>query len=237
LITNGDYEAFQRQASEFIRTWAPVGSDGYAVVLRDLDGQQLINTRLPWGTPLPKIARESDRFVVATKRPQVQDLFWSVSADRQLIAVRVPVFKDGETTHVLSLALEPRQIAELLRTQPLPATWNRTVFDKNERAVARWPAYERFVGTLATENLRRNAVGNEGTLVSTNFEGVPVLVAYARSELSGWRTIVSIPLSVIQAPERQWRMIVAILCTVAFVLLISLAFLFGRRIARPIRML
>src|ERR671926_509849 len=130
LIANGDYEAFQRQASEFIRTWAPKGSDGYAVILRDLDGQQLINTRLPWGTPLPEVERDIDKLVITTKRPQVQDLFFSTSANHFMIAVRVPVLKDGEVTHVLSLALEPARIAELLRDQPLPAGWNRSVFDR-----------------------------------------------------------------------------------------------------------
>jgi PAS domain S-box-containing protein len=80
-------------------------------------------------------------------------------------------------------------------------------------------------------------VGDEGALLSTNFEGIPVLTSYARSELSGWRVIVSIPLSALQAPFRQWRLVIAILCTVALALLIGLAFWFGRRIARPIHAL
>src|SRR5919202_2403383 len=115
LIANGDYEAFQRQASKFLQTWAPDEPDAYAVILRDLNGQQLVNTRLPWGTPLPKVERDVDRLVITTKRPQVQDLFFSTSANRLMIAVRVPVLEDGGVTHVLSLALEPRRIAKLLQ--------------------------------------------------------------------------------------------------------------------------
>ena len=237
LIASGNYEAFQRQASDFLRSWAPDEPDAYAVILRDLNGQQLVNTRLPWGTPLPKVERDIDKLVITTKRPQVQDLFFSASANHFMIAVRVPVLKDGEVTHVLSLALEPTRIAELLRDQPLPAGWNRSVFDRSERAVARWPEHERFVGTPASENLRRNAIGDEGVLVSINFNGVPILAAYAHSKISGWRVLAGVPLSVLQEPYRRWWWTIAALCTVALVLLIGLAFWFGRQLAGPIHAL
>src|ERR671933_1483500 len=237
LIQAGNYEGFQEQASEFLRTWVPDEPNAYSVILRDLSGQQLANTRLPWGTPLPKVERDVDRLVITTKRPQIQDLFFSTSANRLVIAVRVPVLKDSEVTHVLSLALEPTRIAELLRDQQLSAEWNRAVFDRNDRIVARWPEHERFLSAQATETLRRNAVGDEGTFISTNLEGVPVLAAYARSELSGWRAVVGIPLSVLRGPYLNWRWVVTVLSIACFILLIGLAFLFGRRIAGPIHTL
>src|SRR5919206_1915992 len=77
MVQNGNYEAFQEQASEFLRTLASGEPDGYAVILRDLNGQQLVNTRLPWGTSLPEVERDIDKLVITTKRPQVQDLFLS----------------------------------------------------------------------------------------------------------------------------------------------------------------
>src|SRR5919206_1905672 len=67
LIQNGNYEGFQEQASEFLRTWAPDEPKTYSVILRTLNGQQLVNTRLPWGTPLPQVERDTDRLVVTTK--------------------------------------------------------------------------------------------------------------------------------------------------------------------------
>src|SRR5919202_2476148 len=234
LIANGDYEAFQRQASKFLQTWAPDEPNAYAVILRDLNGQQLVNTRLPWGTPLPKVERDVDRLVITTKRPQVQDLFFSTSANRLMIAVRVPVLEDGGVTRVLSLALEPRRIAKLLQAQELSAEWNRGIVERNDRVVARWPEHDRFMGAQVNETLRRNAVGHEGVLASTNLEGIPVLVAYTRSELSGWRAVVGIPLSVLQGPVRSWQWSVTVLSLAGLILLIGLAFWFGRQIARPI---
>src|SRR6266568_7612937 len=40
---------------------------GVNILLRDQTGQQLINTRVPWGTPLPRNDVEGDAEVVATK--------------------------------------------------------------------------------------------------------------------------------------------------------------------------
>ena len=237
LIASGNYEAFHRQASEFLRTWAPDDPASYAVILRDLNGQQLMNTGQTWGTPLMKVERDVDRLVVTNKQPQVQDLFFSASAGHLAVTVRVPVLKDGEVTYVLSIRLEPKRIAQLLQAQELPAQWNMAVIDNNDRVVARWPHHERFIGAQATEDFRRNAVGNEGTWVGTNLEGIRVLAAYARSELSGWRIVVGTPVSFLQAPDWRWRWTVSILSTVALALLIGLTFWFGRQIARPIHAL
>src|SRR5919202_1780620 len=223
FIARGDFEAFQRQALETLRAWAPEEPDAYAVVLRDLTGQQLVNTRVPWGTPLPRVTgRDIDRLVIETRRPQVQDVFASVSVSRPIVSVRVPVLRNGEVTHVLSMALEPKRIAEV---------------DRNDRIVARSQQSERFTGSQATEDLRRNAVGDEGLWTGTTVEGTPVLGAYARSKLSGWRAAVGVPLSVLQEPFRRWLWTVAGLGAGALVLSFVLAAWFGRRIARSIHAL
>src|SRR5919202_4109325 len=238
FIASGDFEAFQRQALEALRAWAPEEPDTYAIVLRDLTGQQLVTTRVPWGTPLPRVpGRDVDRLVIETKRPQVQDVFASVSVSRPIVSVRVPVLREGEVTHVLSMALEPKRIAEVLRTKGLPSGWTSAVIDRNDRIVARSQQSERFIGSQATEDLRRNAVGDEGLWIGTTVEGTPVLGAYARSKLSGWRAAVGVPLSVLQEPFRRWLWTVAGLGAGALVLSFVLAAWFGRRIARSIHAL
>src|SRR5262245_49705176 len=46
-IVDRDYAGFYQQALQ-VR-----GMIGVNILLRDLAGQQLVNTRVPWGTPLP----------------------------------------------------------------------------------------------------------------------------------------------------------------------------------------
>ena len=227
FIANGDFEAFQRQALEALRALAPEEPDLYAIVLRDLTGQQLVNTRVPWGTPLRRVGRDIDRLVIETKRPQVQDVFISASVSRPIVSVRVPVLRSGEVTHVLSMALEPKRIAEVLHKQGVPPGWTSAVVDRNDRIVARSQHSERFTGTFA----------NEGLWIGTAVEGTPVLGAYARSKLSGWRSAVGVPLSVVQEPYRRWLWTVAGLGVGALGLSFVLAVWFGRRIARSMQAL
>src|SRR5471032_1571411 len=67
LNTRG-YDRFYERA-ERIREYA-----GVNIVLRDRTGQQIVNTRLPWGTSLPRDVAAGDDEVIATKRPFISDV-------------------------------------------------------------------------------------------------------------------------------------------------------------------
>ncbi len=66
-IASHDYASLYASAAK-IRDLA-----GVDVLLRDRSGQQLMNTRVPWGTPLPRDAAEGDDQVVATKKPYISN--------------------------------------------------------------------------------------------------------------------------------------------------------------------
>jgi hypothetical protein len=94
-LLDRNFEVFQRQAQMTLQSWSPQKPDDYAVVVRDATGQQMVNTRLPWGSPLPKGANlPIDQQVIVTKRPVIQDLFTGATAGRPIISVRVPVLND-----------------------------------------------------------------------------------------------------------------------------------------------
>jgi hypothetical protein len=71
-LLEGNFEAFQRQAQMTLQSWSRQRTDDYAVVVRDTAGQQVVNTRLPWGSPLPKGANlPIDQQVIASKQPVI----------------------------------------------------------------------------------------------------------------------------------------------------------------------
>src|SRR3954470_13758676 len=91
-LQQGDFRTFQEHAIDAIHAWATEWSESVAVVVRDREGRQVANTRVPWGTTLPTGAEHTlDATVIATKRPQVQDLFMGATAQRLITSVRVPV--------------------------------------------------------------------------------------------------------------------------------------------------
>ncbi|GEO18614.1 sensor histidine kinase [Microvirga aerophila] len=237
-LLEGDFEAFQRQAELTLQSWAQHKPNDYAIVVRDVTGQQVANTRLPRGSPLPKGANlPIDQQVITTKQPVVQDLFTGATAGRPIISIRIPVLKDDAVTHVLSMAVEPRRIAEILLAQNLSASWVATIIDRADRVVARSRRHEAFVGTPAPDEFRRTAREADGIWEGYNLEGTEVVGAYARSGVSGWMTFVGVPAEIVQAPLRRSLWTLLGLGAVLVLLSLLLARAFGRRIAVPVQSL
>src|SRR3712207_3236701 len=235
-LLEGNFEAFQRQAEMTLRAWSQQRTDTYAVVVRDVTGQQVANTRLPWGSPLPKGANlPIDQQVIATRQPVIQDLFTGATAGRPIISIRVPVLKDGSVTHVLSMAVEPRRVAEILLAQNLPPSWVATVIDRGNRVVARSRQHEAFVSKPAPDEFLEAALEADGTWEGHNLEGTEVLGAYARSGVSGWMTFVGVPSEIVQAPLRRSLWTLFALGAILVLLSLLLARAFGQRIAVPVQ--
>src|SRR3954468_532844 len=227
----GNYERFQQRATEIIRA---LPRSDYQIVVRDLTGQQVVNTHVPWGVRLPRGATaDTDQQVIETKKPYVSDLFTGATVSRHVLTVRIPVLADKGATHVLSVAFEPDHIAELLRKYKLPPEWTATVLDRNNRVIASSKPAQ-VVGTTVAQ---ASGVPGDGLWWGVNADGGPVLRAFAGSDLSGWRAFIEVPINVIQAP--LWRTLWLFIALVAALLAISftVALWFGRRIARPFKRL
>lgn len=208
----------------------------YAIVVRDLTGQQLVNTRVPWGTPLPKGADpDADKEVIETRLPFVQDLFTGATANRPVLSVRVPVLADESVTHVLSVAFEPAHIAGIIGEQNLPTAWTATVLDRNSRVIARSQRHAQYLGIEPAEGFGAAEARENRAWRGISLEGEPVLGAFAQSKLSGWRAFVGVPERVVQAPLWRSLWLIAALAAVLLAISFLLAFWFGRRIARPIQ--
>jgi PAS domain S-box-containing protein len=235
-LLEGNFEAFQRQAEMTLQSWSRQRPDNYAIVVRDVTGQQVANTRLPWGSPLPKGANlPIDQQVIATKQPVIQDLFTGATAGHPIISIRIPVLKDDAVTHVLSMAVEPRRLAEILLAQNLPASWVATVIDRADHVVARSRQHEAFVSKPAPDGFLRVAREADGIWEGHNLEGAEVLGAYARSGVSGWMTFVGVPSEVVQAPLHRSLLTLFGLGTALILLSLLLARGFGQRIAMSVQ--
>jgi PAS domain S-box-containing protein len=235
-LLEGNFEAFQGQAEMTLRSWSQQKIDNYAVVVRDTSGQQVANTRLPWGLSLPKGANlPIDQQVIATKQPVIQDLFTGAATGRPIISIRVPVLKDGTVTHVLSMAVEPRRIADILLAQNLPSSWVATVIDRADRVVARSRQHEAFVSKPAPDGFLKASREADGMWEGQNLEGTEVLGAYARSGVSGWMTFVGVPAEIVQAPLHRSLWTLLGLGATLILLSLLLARGFGRSIAVPLQ--
>ncbi|MDZ3838808.1 MAG: PAS domain-containing protein [Rhodospirillales bacterium] len=227
-LHEGDYAAFHRQASELAR------SEGLDLVLRDLSGQLLVDTRVPWGQPLPRSTLDIDWQVIESRRAAVSNLFIDATSQQPSFAVVVPVVRDGHVVAMLS-AVAPSERAVPILGDRLPTEfWAASLSDRNGIIVARTRNHQTWVGRPITGELRRAAIHASGTWDGPSHEGAPLRGGYARSPEFGWLTAVGVERGRLMAPLYRMLWLTGAAAAVLGGLSALLAVAFGRRINRSI---
>jgi signal transduction histidine kinase len=198
-----------------------------SILLFDPDGRGLLHTADPLGTRLPPAGRP-DAFTRARdeRRATVSNLFDGVR-NRQIVAVYVPVVRDGVVRFVLSAGLPAARFSAVLRALQLGPGSIAALRDRDDVIVARTQSEAQMVGQRPPTPAR----GREGWTRSRLEEGIDVYVAYATAPLSGWRVVLTIPVEVVHGPLRRalWQLLAG--AALAAALAAVLTFVFGRRIA------
>ena len=233
-LTSGDLAAFQRQAQAVLLDFP-----GGVVTVADASGQQLINTGRLYGTPLPNRANPGwvER-VFKTGEPIITDLFMGSVLRVPMVGVEVPVIRDGRVVYDLALVIPARHFDSLFSQQSVPPDWSATVTDRNHILITRNQLAEKYVGLPAMRAYAERVNERpEGKVETTNREGVPMVMLFKRSTISGWTVGIGVPTATMLRGVRQW-----LWWTVGGALLFSgmglaLALWFANRIAGSIRAL
>ena len=197
LADTGDPESLREPLEHAVATRGGWRS----LLLFDLEGHQLINTRIPAGDPLPRTVQKDTLDEVArTGKPLVGQLTrgpvvgWAVP-------VRVPVMHDGRVRYVLTAAVSPDSLLDVMLRQRLQAGWVVTAVDRAGARVLRWPSQAEYIGTPVSGTLAQMMAGGkpEATGLTTTSEGNDVYTAFSRSPESGWAVALGIPRAEVEA--------------------------------------
>src|SRR5258706_173046 len=203
-------------------------------VLTSFSMQQLVNTGVPFGTTLKKVAvPEPTEKALATGKPQVTSLFVGSMTKQLMYGIIVPVEIDGENRYALIRSPNQHALARIVAANELPPGQHAVISDPANRIIARSEQDNAVIGQeLPPAQWRRAGPGGVFEFIDT--EGRPSLQAYASSELTGWETAVWAPKALLEAPVRTlWRTI-ALTALLAFMLVVALASWLGRIIARSV---
>jgi two-component sensor histidine kinase len=211
-LERDDLAAFRQQAEHFVKSHFPQS----AVVVSDASGQQLLNTAVPAGTPLPRYTRMADlRRVFEEHNPQISGLLFGTVVHRNIVAVDVPVWRDGKVVYDLAASLPLSNFTAMIMRQRAKPDWTIAVFDREGTVIARSRDNERFVGRSASPSLYPVLMNEfEGTLDTTTFDGTVVLSGFTHAPFSRWSAAVGIPKSSLTI--ELWRS-VAVLTTVGLI--------------------
>lgn len=229
---------------------------GSWIVVVDREGQNILNTNVPLGTPLPNLRRLLSRRIevewqgrkiplpewrlfdepLQTAKPAFSGLVFGPVSKRPVVAINAPVVRGGTARYVLGLAYSSDFFVKLLESQSATDRLLRVIFDRDGLIVARSVGAESFVGRYGAPPFDKG-IGNlpaQGSGETISLEGTPVFYAYARSDVNGWVVAVATPRDTVLAPARreQWTWL-AVLLT-AGLIGAAWAFRFWRRLAIPL---
>ena len=97
---------------------------GHHVVIADTARRMLINTRAPFGEPLPRLpevrGRSSAQNALETRQPAVGDLFVGPVAGIPLLSIAVPVVRDGAVAYLIIATLDANSFQRRIDDMSLP---------------------------------------------------------------------------------------------------------------------
>lgn len=206
---------------------------GRNIVLRNLEGRQIVNPRLQRGRPLPGTLRPTDKALIETGRPQVSDVFESPVDNEKIVSISIPIVRAEKLTYILNLAQELSYFDSILSEIRKPADHIAVIMDSHGVIVAR----SRDSGMYAGRPGVPTPAAREGAQVAADLDGARSLIGWATSDISGWRAVVSVRHQVIDAPRRRALNTIAIVGSAVILLGFALAWGVGARISRSLRLL
>lgn len=180
------------------QTRTALASTGAYLLGVDSEGQQLFNTRVPFGTPLGKTSDlETMRRALERTMPTISGLFYGKVAQTQVFNVWQPTPGKGEVA-LLALAQDAHNLVPILQSRQLPEGWNAALVDSDNMVIAATPDSGLEIGAVALLRLNSSASGQEWT--RENYGDEAVVTAEWRSGLTGWRIIAWASEATVQRP-------------------------------------
>lgn len=158
---------------------------GVDISLRDRDGEQLVNTRVAQGTPLPRNLRPIDEQVAASKKPGVSGFIEGAVARRPIYIISVPRLENGTTAYILHMTVDLSRLDDFLKAN-LAGGELAGILDRDKVVMARTEGSRERLGKPASKSFADRITAPQGTWLGDNVQGYKIRLGYATSKLSGW---------------------------------------------------
>jgi two-component system sensor kinase FixL len=209
---------------------------GSWVTIKSAD-RPLLNTRVPYGAPVPPRIQAWDETAAAQYR--VTNLMRAEGLATPFVSVVGPVFRNGQVIATISIPFGREQLGRRLAEGLFTSDGVLCVLDGNGVIIARSRKLEEYLGARVPEWLRAAAAKVEPTVTRGRLiDGGPVIVATGHpSEAPAWTVIVAQPLA---GYYQEWFRPLMVLAGGGLVLLLALLMLvdrFSLWLVRPLKAL
>jgi len=214
---------------------ALTGTGSHLVVL-DENARQLMNTRVPDGTPLEPISNaDVAREALRSGKPTISGIFLDQASREWVFNVIVPFLPEDGPPRLLVLVRDAESMADTLSQQMLRGGWNASLIDRNGIVIA-----SSFMSSSVGKPFFLH-VGNsdsrQTTKLTEDVNGESYVALVDQSNYSGWKVVVWAPAAAVEEPTRRalrslfaGSLIIIAIGTLA-------AWVLGRQIAVSVRQL
>ena len=199
--------------------------------------RQVISVTPAGESPRPPVIDDATRRQVLEKRqPAISALVHT--GDRYHTQLMVPVLRDGVVDLIILVAIDQRAWLGFMSQYPIGPDAILLLLDQDGVIIARTLNNDASVGKPPSPTtLERSRASAESAFRTVTREGEPVYAAHSRSIRWGWTLVTSIPTSTVEEALRESSLMTFAAAMLSIALAVLLAFVFGRRIARPIDVL
>ena len=198
------------------------------------------------GKPLATISRQPEILAGSAVDPAL-DIFKrekDVGLDLPLafllgttVGIHVPIQVDKQDSYFASVLVDPQAFAALLKKHKVSPDWLVSILDAKKVVVASTRFMEKLFGK-PTQLFRTDSnQPGPGHLFHSKIENEPAYVVLSTAPVSRWSVALAVPASEVEAPYYRTLWLISgigLLCLIAG---ITLAYLIGRKVARPIEQL
>ena len=219
-LRRGDLKSFYGEAKD-VRDSLGLWDN---VLLLSPKGDHLFNLMRPFGTRLPPLPQPQGPVNASrTRQPYVSNALRGRVDTDWLMFMNYPVVIDEEVKYVLGVTMNYRHWSRWL-TERAPKGFIASIIDRDHVILARTHDAERLAGQPVQPWFAELLSSRPGATVRG--EGVldpDVVVAFHRSEVSGWHINLITSGTVVDAPGRRTALLLAIGVAIALGLAIALA--------------
>jgi len=228
-LVGNDLAAFYTRATD-----ALAGTGSYLIII-DQNLDLLMNTRVPFRTPLGKTANpELVETALSSRATNVSNIFYGTIPDRWVFNVFYPIFPENQPPRVLAISQNADSMATTLSQHLLRGGWHASLLDRENKVIVSTSADD-TVGEPFFLNVGNSS--SAGMVRYTEGGDELYLTVMDESNFSGWKVVAWAPVSVIESPMRRTLSLLFAGSLIVLVIGAGTALMVGRQITRPIRRL
>jgi signal transduction histidine kinase/ActR/RegA family two-component response regulator len=206
---------------------------GAWMVLYNERGEQILNTRLPYGSVLGVRPNPGEvAQMLNAGKGWITGMRWRAALKNSFVAVEEPLDLGPGRRYVLAQAYSPDWFTSAFTGRELPPGWMAGVADRDGAVISRTRSPARTGTRITPELLRALSQPGADVLRHVNLEGVEVYDVFSHSRLSGWSVTIGAPVDGIDRPVWTSALMILAGMVCAFLLALALTALFGQRLVR-----